>query len=319
MRQAPLMKAAIHPTSAALVLGAALAWGAVAARAQEVSAALPAEDPVLGRAGEFELRLSEARRNLETLSEAERDALRREPATLNQFVRSLLVQELVLREARAAGWDKNAVVEERLKTLRDGVIANTYLESISQPPAGFPTEADLSAAYEANKDDLRVPKSWRLAQIFLSDPQKGDDPAGSPEALEKLERVRRSLAAPGAGFAALARIESEEPASAARGGEIGWLTEVQIHPKVLAALPGLDVGQISGPVRLQDGWHLIQVLDRREPFTPTLEQVRERLAGRLRAEKGLAESQNHLARLLQRNPVAINEMALSKLIPAEPK
>lgn len=276
-------------------------------------------DEVLGRVGEFEVRLSDVRRSLDTLTQAERDALSREPAALNQYVRSLLVQQLVLREAGQAGWDKSPVVEERMKTLRDGVVASTYLESVSSPPAAFPTEAELTAVYEANRNALQVPRSWRLAQIFISDPQTGDDPKASPTAAAKLEKVRAALATPDANFANLAKSESEEPASAARGGEIGWLTETQIHPNVLSALPGVDIGKVSEPVRLQDGWHLILVLDIREAHTPTFQQVREQLAAQLRAEKTRADSQAYLGRLLQQNPIAINEMMLSRLIPAEAK
>ena len=292
----------------------------VAAPVAAAAASRAAEDDeVLGRVGEFEVRLSDVRRSLQTLSQAERDAMRREPAALNQYVRALLIQQLVLREAHPAGWDKNAAVEERMKLLRDGVVANTYLESVSAPPAAFPTEADLTAVYEANKEALKVPKSWRLAQIFVADPQKGEDTTASAEATAKLGRVSQSLATQGSDFASVARTESEEPASAARGGEIGWLTESQIHPNLLATLPNLAVGKISEPVRMQDGWHILQVLDMREAYTPTLEQVRDRLADQLRAEKGRVESQNYLGRLLQQNPIAINEMMLSKLIPTEAK
>ncbi|MCB1087464.1 MAG: peptidylprolyl isomerase [Verrucomicrobiae bacterium] len=276
-------------------------------------------DEVLGRVGEFEVRLSDVRRSLDTLTEPEREAMRREPAALNQYVRALLVQQLVLREASSAGWDKSAKVEERMRLLRDGVVANTYLESVSEPPAAFPSEAELNAVYQANREALQVPKSWRLAQIFVADPQTGEEKSPSPETKAKLDRIQASLASPEADFAALAKAESDEPASAARGGEIGWLTEPQIHPDVRDALPGLSVGKLSEPVRLQDGWHIILVLDVREAHIPTFDQIRDRLADRMRAEKGRADSQAFLGRLLQQNPIAINEMMLSKLIPAEAK
>lgn len=295
---------------------AAHAQAESATAAPVASAPAQSDDEVLGRVGEFEVRLSDVQRSLGTLSQAEREALSREPAALNQYVRSLLVQQLVLREAGQAGWDKSPVVEERMKLLREGVVATTYLESVSAPPATFPSEADLTAIYEANRAALQVPKSWRLAQIFIADPQVGEDPKGSPEATAKLEKILSSLSKADADFAALAKAESEEPASAARGGEIGWLPESQIHPGVLSALPGLDIGKVSQPVRLQDGWHVILVLDIREAHTPAFAQVREQLANQLRAEKSRVDTQAFIGRLLQQNPIAINEMMLSKLIPS---
>ena len=50
------------------------------------------------------------------------------------------------------------------------------------------------------------------------------------------------------------------------------------------------------------------------PFTPTLDQLRAQLVQQLRTEKTKANSQAYLARLLQQNPVAINELALSKAL-----
>lgn len=269
----------------------------------------PADD-VLGKAGAFEVRLSEVRQSLQALTEPEREALSREPAALNQYVRALLVQKLILREALAKQWDQSPRVTERLQLLKDGIIANTYLESLSTPGEGYPGEAELQAAYDASKDTLLQPKTWRLAQIFVA--------AATPDGEAKAGRLKTSLAAPGADFALLARALSEEPASAARDGEIGWLAEDQLHPEVRAVLPTLDLGQHTpAPVRMEDGWHFIKVLDIREAHTPTLQQIREPLAQRLRQEKLRAESQAFVGRLLEENPIAINEMLLSRLLTGE--
>ncbi|MCX6840446.1 MAG: hypothetical protein NTX35_21905 [Verrucomicrobia bacterium] len=75
---------------------------------------------------------------------------------------------------------------------------------------------------------------------------------------------------------------------------------------------------ISEPVRLKDGWHILKVLDVREPFTPIFDQVRVQLAQRLRAEKIRAGMQAYVAETLQKHPVAINEVALSKLLQEVP-
>lgn len=313
---------AFPPAAAAFALILALS---PAATAQEISSPPPAPvppapaapaDEVLGKVGEFEVRISDVRKSLETLGEAEREALRREPAALNQYVRALLVQQLVLREALEARWDQSAAVAERMQTLREGVIATTYLESVSEPPAAYPGEAELSAAYAANREALLQPKAWRLSQIFIAAPRAEGQP-DSPEAIAKLQKVANALGGSNADFESLAMAESEEPASAARGGEVGWLAEPQIHPDIRAVLPGMELGQISDPVRMDDGWHFIKILDIREAGIPTLEQIREPLSQQLRAERARAETENFLARLLRENPIAINEMVLSKLIPAE--
>ncbi len=300
-----------HKTTIASVVlgGIGLVLASACAFAQEADKS----DEVLGTVGTFEVRVGELRQHLESLGESEREALRANPTALNQYVRALLVQRLVLQEATAAEWDKSAVVAERMRTLREGVVANTWLESVGEPPADYPTDADVKVAYEANRDTFLEPKAWLLAQIFVSAARSGSNVASDPEA--KVMRLAEALKKDPASFAKLAAAESEEPTSAAKQGEIGWLPEPRIHPDIRAVLPGLKLGAISEPVRMDDGWHFIQVLDIREARVPTLEQIREPLAERLRAEKARLGTETYLADLLSEHPIAINEMALSKLFP----
>jgi peptidyl-prolyl cis-trans isomerase SurA len=86
-----------------------------------------------------------------------------------------------------------------------------------------------------------------------------------------------------ANFAELARLHSED-ASAARGGELGWLSPGDTVPEFERAMDALKPGEISGPVKTQFGWHLIQVLERRDE---DMSRERQRLAARmaLRARK----------------------------------
>ena len=263
--------------------------------------------------GTFEVRVSDLGESLETLEEAEREALRKEPSALSRYVRALLVQRLVVQEAMAAEWDKSAVVAERMHVLREGVVANTWLESVGEPPADYPTESDVKVAYEANRDTFLEPKAWLLAQIFVSVAPAASNVTSDPEA--KVKRLTEALKKDPASFAKLAAAESEEPTSAAKQGEIGWLPEPRIHPDIRAVLPGLKLGAISEPVRMDDGWHFIRVLDIREARVPTLEQIRAPLAERLRAEKARLGTEAYLAELLRKHPIAINEIVLSKLLP----
>ena len=271
-------------------------------------------DEVIGTVGDLEMRMGEVRGHLETLGEAEREALRSDPVALSQYVRALLVQRLVLREALAAEWDKSAVVAERMRLLREGVVANTWLEAKGAPPEEYPTEADLAAAYRTNRENFLQPKSWHLAQIFVSAPRPPEGEPESAAASEKLRRLSGALEKDPGAFSKLAAEESDEPTSAAAGGEIGWLPEPRIHPDIRAVLPGLALGAISEPVRMDDGWHIIRVLDIREPFIPTLEQLRDTLAEQLRTERARAGTEAYLGQRLRENPIAINEIVLSKLL-----
>jgi len=87
----------------------------------------------------------------------------------------------------------------------------------------------------------------------------------------------------GADFAELARLQSED-ASSSRGGDLGWLSPGDTVPEFERAMNALEPGQVSEPVQSSFGWHLIQVLERRNE---DMSKERQRLLARqaIRARK----------------------------------
>ena len=277
------------------------------------AASTTAEAGVVARIGDLDVKLDEIRTALQNLDLREQAAISRDPALLNQVVRSLLVQRIMFREAQAKKWEQQPEVKAQLERVRQAAVTESYLEAMSRPPESYPSETEIQAAYDANKASFLIPRQYRLAQVYIASPA-GAEKAADEKAQARFEAVKKKLAAKDADFAAVARAESDEAATAAQGGEIGWLTEAQLQPEIRPAVTRLAPGGISDGVRLNDGWHIVKCLDIKEPFTPTLEQLRSQLVRQLRAEKTKANSQAYLARLLQQNPVAINELALSKVL-----
>lgn len=277
-----------------------------------------ANPDVIGRIGEITVSADDVKGSLAALSGSDGAAIRNDPALLNQVVRSLLVQRILLKEAEGKGHDKKPEVAAHLAKAREVALTESYLQAVSTPPDTYPSEAELKAAYETAKPQIAVPKSFRLAQIFIS-AEKDAAKEKLDAAQAKLDSVQKALKAASADFGKLAAQHSEEVASAGRAGEIGWLAETQIQPEIREKLGTLKVDAISEPVRLNDGWHIVKVLDAREPYTPTLEQIRAQLTAQLRAEQSRANSQAYLAKLLQDNPLAINELALGQIAAPEKK
>ncbi len=197
--------------------------------------------------------------------------------------------------------------------LEDSVIAQTYLESVSKPPDTYPSDAELQAAYDANKSQLVVPRQYELAQIFVKK-AKGADAETAARAQVKVDEVRKALAKKGVDFAAVARAESDDANGAAKGGELGWVYENRIQPEILKELGPLAKGSVTQPLLLDDGWHILKVIDIKEPYTPSLEEIRPRLVERMRAEKARQNSQAYVSKLLEQTPIQINELNLSKVL-----
>lgn len=269
--------------------------------------------PVVGRIGDIEITTPELKESIAGLEAGKEGPLTRDPAALGQYTRALLVQRFVLKQALDAKWDQDPAVIAKLVRARETALTESWLAAKSTPPADYPSAAELSEAYEANKDKLKVPRAWLLSQIYINSPADADAKSQSA-AKTKLDAVVKQLAAKGADFAAIAKKSSEESTSAAEGGKIGWLIEAQIQPELRDRIPKLKMGAVSDPIHMKDGWHILKVLDVREPRTPTLAEIRDNLVTRLREERSRSMRQDLIAGLLKEHPLAINEIELTKLL-----
>jgi len=127
-------------------------------------------------------------------------------------------------------------------------------------------------------DPIRSPSGWHL--VHMADRQGGGEQIVSQtrvrhilirpseiltpeEAREKVAELKSRIEA-GEDFAELAREHSEDIGSATEGGDLGWTMPGQMVPEFEAAMNDTPVGELSEPVRSQFGWHLLEVLERRE-------------------------------------------------------
>lgn len=145
------------------------------------------------------------------------------------------------------------------------------------------TEADERQAYEANKESYKTGEEVHAQHILLR------TPAGAPAALianqkkkgeEILARIKK-----GEDFGALAKEYSEDPGSAAKGGDLGFFGKGQMVPQFEKEAFALQPGQVSGLVRSQFGWHIIKVLGKRPPGYRPFEEVRADIERTLRAQR----------------------------------
>jgi peptidyl-prolyl cis-trans isomerase SurA len=82
------------------------------------------------------------------------------------------------------------------------------------------------------------------------------------EARARIESLRRRILA-GEDFHELARTHSDDPGSAVKGGDLGWITGEEVVPEFARAIQSLPEGELSEPVQSNYGFHLIRVLGRR--------------------------------------------------------
>jgi peptidyl-prolyl cis-trans isomerase SurA len=101
----------------------------------------------------------------------------------------------------------------------------------------------------------------------------------------------------GEDFGDIARQETDDESSIVAGGDLDWITFGQISPGFLAKVQELEIGEVSEPVRLESGWHIIELLEKRlEDMTD--ENMRYQAEQILRQRKFANEMENWLTELL---------------------
>ena len=133
------------------------------------------------------------------------------------------------------------------------------------------SEAELLAFYESNTERFTAPGSRSARHILLTVPEDASDDSIAQvkaEADQLMQRVRS-----GEDFADIARIASQDPGSAARGGDLGIIRPGTMAPAFEEAVFALTESEISVPVRTRYGWHVIQLTDLRESTTKPFDEV----------------------------------------------
>ncbi len=168
--------------------------------------------------------------------------------------------------------DNNMTPEQLTGTLRQGGVSMiTFRKQIaaqiawqrvveSHPLARSVQVSDeqINAALSRLKDGADKPQ-FQVAEIFLAVDNPQDDEKVKAEADQILQQL--SL---GASFPNVAR-QFSRSASAASGGNIGWVQQGQLAPDIDKVLGVLQPGQVSTPIKAEGGYYIMLVIDRREP------------------------------------------------------
>ena len=143
------------------------------------------------------------------------------------------------------------------------------------------SDGELRSAYAADQDKFRKPERVQARHILI---KGGTTPEDDAKAKAKAEDLLKQLKG-GANFAELAQKNSQDPGSAFKGGDLGWLVRGQTVKPFEEAAFSLKPHQVSDPVKTQFGYHIIEVLDHQQPHLETFEEARAQLADELRKQR----------------------------------
>lgn len=179
-----------------------------------------------------------------------------------------------------AYFDKNRALF-RTPEKRDGVLIAGSVAAFMQ--TAKVSDDQLRQTYNENIDSYRLPERVRVRHILIK--TQGKPKADDAKLKAKAEDILKQLQH-GANFAELAKKYSEDPGSAEKGGELGWLTHGQTVPNFDKTAFSLQPGQTSGIIQTEYGYHIIQVEEKQPARTESFEEAKPEL---------LAEAQKQLA------------------------
>jgi peptidyl-prolyl cis-trans isomerase C len=233
------------------------------------------------------------------------------PADTAQFARGLLLRQELARQAEAQGLLNDQKIALAVRAARERILADALLARVDAPGLNRSAlERMARSQYDAAPEKYMSPEQIRVSHILVS--AKACDPEA--RAREILARARQ----PGADFAALAREYSDDPGSAARGGDLGLSPRGRMAPPFEAAAFALkEPGDLSDLVKTEFGFHIIRLDERRPAARQPFEAVRDSLIQSLADSMARSGRQQMVDRLTA--GIQINDEVIESLIASRPK
>lgn len=141
---------------------------------------------------------------------------------------------------------------DSLRNLKPGEVSELF-----KSPNGFHI---LKLNDRRGKDVTTVITQTHARHILI----KPSEITSESDAINRLNQIRERIEQGGEKFEDLARQFSEDAGNAAKGGDLGWVNPGDTVPEFERAMNALQPGQLSDIVQTPFGWHLIQVLERRQ-------------------------------------------------------
>lgn len=216
----------------------------------------------------------------------------------DRFMGSEPVDEAAVR----AYYDKNG---DRFMTTESVSLDYAELRLEQLATQVVPTEADLRKLYDENRASYMVEERRRTRHILI--PIAGDDDAA---ALKKAESVLAEARA-GKDFAELARKHSTD-ITAKDGGELGFIERKDFAGPFGDALFAMKVGEITGPVKSQFGYHIIKLEEIQAAEGKPFEDVRAELDSQFRRDRAQAlfdDRQEQVSEAIEKRDSDLGQLA----------
>ena len=162
-----------------------------------------------------------------------------------QVAKELMNQHLIYLDAVENHVDEDEAFKRELENAKQSILRQYAMKKVLS--SVVVSEDEIQAYYENNKERFEPLYRFRASHILIDSEEKAK---GIKERLDK-----------GESFEDLAKAESSCP-SKEEGGDLGMFVSGQMVPEFEQACMDLEIGEISGPVQTQFGWHIVKLVDK---------------------------------------------------------
>ncbi len=281
----------------------------------------------------------------------------RTPAMFEQVVRTSLQQSIIPTALAQSGFATKGEAERLLKLLGETRDVEFALLPVTEADAAPVSDAEIKQWYDAHPKDFMQPESVSLEYVelsaanmpavtpadeatlrhryeeekvrFVSPDQRlashilitaGSDEASQKAAEAKATALTAQAKQPGADFAALAKANSQDPGSKDAGGDLGWVEKGVMVKPFEDALFAMKAGEVTGPVKTEFGYHVLQLREIKGGEGRPFEEVRDQLAAEQLqgdTERAFNELSGRLVDLVYKNPTSLEPAAKEVGIPVQ--
>jgi peptidyl-prolyl cis-trans isomerase C len=224
--------------------------------------------------------------------------------------------ELLAREAAKQGLEKDPDVQLMVKRM---MVQKLVQKSFAEGDAAkVVSDAEAKQYYDAHAEEFHRPAKVRVAHILVKAPAEGGDRAKKEAAAKALlagVKAQESKS-PGA-FMAAARDASEDEATKATGGDLGFRSQeelaAQLGPAAAEAAFGMKDGELSSVIPTAQGFVLLKRTGWQEPVDRPFDAVKAQLQAKLAREKRTKDFDAFVKKLKDDAKVQVDEAELAKI------
>jgi len=247
-------------------------------------------DPVVFTAASIKMRRSEFEALVANLPEGVRGKIGPDsPETRRLFAEQFAEVVVFADQARKLKLDSKPSAKVQLLLQEQSLLAGLFYQYTLD--ANKPTEEASKAWYEAHKADYEQAQASQILIRFTGSrvplkPNQQD--IGEADALAKIKAIRDRIVK-GEDFAAVAKTESDDAVSGAKGGDLGVFGKGRLVAPIEDAAFSLPINEVSQPIKTEYGWHLIVTKERKPK---EFAEVKADIEKKVQTENAQAAMQN---------------------------